>query len=301
MARMGRNYKRKRETAPTFYVIPRKEKTFVTNISPGPHPKGMAYDPVTLLRDVLKLVYTRREALRVIKDGKLVIDGKPVGPVINTLAPLTKTSSNLLGPLDLGDKYYVIPPDRKFWVEGPSGAKMVVIGKIVKLIPGESFPADLLDRFNKQFSDYVTYKFGQKAFDTDEAWAADQEVTLVELTPRTIEEYTFDGYVGVVINNLSAGLEAGQVAIRFYLDGVPLDHLTSDPGHLGIDAYFLQHPPTTTKTMEPFTLARFPIKVIGDHTLKITAINVSGGSLTPPSGTNITVNIYAIVKYLMKG
>ncbi len=76
MARMGKNYKRKRETAPTFYVIPRKEKTFVTNISPGPHPKGMAYDPVTLLRDVLKLVYTRREALRVIKDGKLVIDGK---------------------------------------------------------------------------------------------------------------------------------------------------------------------------------------------------------------------------------
>lgn len=76
MARMGRNYRRKRETAPAFYVIPRKEKAFVTNVSPGPHPKDRAYDPVTLIRDVLKLVTTRREALRVIKDGKLVVDGK---------------------------------------------------------------------------------------------------------------------------------------------------------------------------------------------------------------------------------
>jgi len=76
MARMGKNYKRKRETAPTFYVIPRKREVFVTNVSPGPHPKEYSYDPVTLLRDVLNLVYTRREALRVIKDGKLVIDGK---------------------------------------------------------------------------------------------------------------------------------------------------------------------------------------------------------------------------------
>ncbi len=76
MARMGKNYRRKRETAPTFYVIPRKEKVFVTNVSPGPHPKDRAYDPVTLLRDVLKLVFTRREALRVIKDGKLLVDGK---------------------------------------------------------------------------------------------------------------------------------------------------------------------------------------------------------------------------------
>jgi small subunit ribosomal protein S4e len=73
---MGKNTRRKRESTPTFYVIPRKEKTFMTNISPGPHPKLVSYDPVTLLRDILKLVYNRREALRVIKDGKLIVDGK---------------------------------------------------------------------------------------------------------------------------------------------------------------------------------------------------------------------------------
>jgi small subunit ribosomal protein S4e len=73
---MGKNTRRKRESTPTFYVIPRKEKTFATNISPGPHPKPLSYDPVTLLRDVLKLVYNRREALRVIKDGKLIVDGR---------------------------------------------------------------------------------------------------------------------------------------------------------------------------------------------------------------------------------
>ncbi len=234
-------------------------------------------------------------------DTKLVIDGKPVGPIINTLAPLTKTSSNLLGPLDLGDKYYVIPPDRKFWVEGPSGAKVVVIGKIVKLIPGESFPADLIDRFNKQFNDYITYQSGSYDFGTDVTWSADQEVTLLQLTPRTIEEYTFDGYVGVTISNLPSSLTAGQIAIRFYLDGVPLDHLTSDPGHLGIDAYFLQHPPSDSTGEEPFTLARFPVKVLGDHTLKITAINVSGSAITPPTGTSISITLYAIAKYLQKG
>lgn len=76
MARMGKNTRRKRESTPTFYVIPRKEKAFATGISPGPHPKPVSYDPVTLLRDVLKLVYNRREALRVIRDGKLIVDGK---------------------------------------------------------------------------------------------------------------------------------------------------------------------------------------------------------------------------------
>jgi len=41
-------------------------------------------------------------------DIKLVVDGRPTGPVIADIAPLHKTGSNLLGPLQLGEKYYVI-------------------------------------------------------------------------------------------------------------------------------------------------------------------------------------------------
>ena len=234
-------------------------------------------------------------------DTKLVIDGKPTGPIIADIAPLHKTSSNLLGPLDLGEKYYVIPPERKFWVEGPSGAKMRIEGKIVKLMPGETFPADLLDRFSKQFKDYITYIKQSYSLGTNVTWSANQEIEIYTLTPRTIEEYLLDSYIGVKVENLSSALEEGQIALRFYYDGVPLDHLTSDPGHLGIDVKYIPYPPSDTEEEEIITLAEFPIKVLGDHTLKVTAINVSGGDLSPATDTSITVTFYALVKYLMKG
>lgn len=78
MAKMGRSLVRKREVMPDFYAAPRKMYVFVTNPSPGPHRKGLAYDPVTLLRDVLGLARTAWEVKKAIKSGALIVDGKAV-------------------------------------------------------------------------------------------------------------------------------------------------------------------------------------------------------------------------------
>ena len=52
----------------------------------------------------------------------LTIDGKVTGSLITYVAPLHKTSSLNIGPLDLGSKYLAIPPDTDFEVTTPSGA-----------------------------------------------------------------------------------------------------------------------------------------------------------------------------------
>ena len=119
-------------------------------------------------------------------DAKLVVDGRPTGAILSEFAPLHKTSSNLLGPLKLGDLYYVIPPDRKFWVDGPSGAKLRLKGYIVKLLPGETFPSDLIARFEEQHKKCITYKKGSYNIGVDVAWADDTEYPVLEVTPLSL-------------------------------------------------------------------------------------------------------------------
>jgi len=65
----------KRSRAPPFWKIPRKRFRFVYRVRPGPHPKDQAYPLAVLVRDVLRLVETAREAEAVIKEGRIKVDG----------------------------------------------------------------------------------------------------------------------------------------------------------------------------------------------------------------------------------
>ncbi|MGC8568682.1 MAG: S4 domain-containing protein [Nitrososphaeria archaeon] len=78
MAKKGGSTVRKREVMPTFYGVPRKRYVFVTNVNPGPNPKNLAYDPVTLIRDKLGYARTAWEAKKGIKAGMLLVNGKVV-------------------------------------------------------------------------------------------------------------------------------------------------------------------------------------------------------------------------------
>jgi|YelNatPaOPRAMG01_1025707.scaffolds.fasta_scaffold37411_4 small subunit ribosomal protein S4e len=77
MARKGGSTRLKRQAAPSFYAVPRKKHPFLTTIEPGPHPASVSYDPITLLRDVIKVVRTKKEAEYAIKLGRLMVDGLP--------------------------------------------------------------------------------------------------------------------------------------------------------------------------------------------------------------------------------
>lgn len=229
--------------------------------------------------------------------AKLVIDGVETGELISTVAPMHKTSSNLLGPLDLGDFFYVIPPNKTFYVDGGGSDKIRIIGLIGKLAPGEGLPANYASRFTEQGKKYITYVTGTATLAAASAdWAADAETEVYSLTPKTIETYLFDGVVMASLANPASTPAEGDVAIRFYLDGTPLDVLTSDPGHKGVDLYSMPAPPADSTEEEPFSLADLPIEVKGDHTFVIKALNVSGAAITAGS-SDMTMTIYAIVKY----
>jgi small subunit ribosomal protein S4e len=67
--------KLKRQMAPTFWGITRKDKRFVVTVKPGPHKKNYSIPNAVLLRDTLKLVTTLREAKSAIYGGQVTVDG----------------------------------------------------------------------------------------------------------------------------------------------------------------------------------------------------------------------------------
>ena len=67
--------KLKRQMAPTFWGITRKNKRFVVSVTPGSHPKKQSIPNAVLLRDTLKKVTSLREAKSVIYNGKVSVDG----------------------------------------------------------------------------------------------------------------------------------------------------------------------------------------------------------------------------------
>ncbi len=75
MGKKGGDTRVKRQMAPTFWAIRRKESQFVLRVKPGPHPKHRAYPLGMVLRDVLRVASTMREAERILDAGKVKVDG----------------------------------------------------------------------------------------------------------------------------------------------------------------------------------------------------------------------------------
>jgi len=75
MVKIAGSKKLKRQMAPMFWGIGRKEKRFVVTVKPGPHKKNNSIPTAVLLRDKMKIVSTLREAKSVIYAGKITIDG----------------------------------------------------------------------------------------------------------------------------------------------------------------------------------------------------------------------------------
>jgi small subunit ribosomal protein S4e len=65
----------KREPAPEFWPIKRKERTWAPNTRPGPHSRERSLPLVIIIRDILGYARTAREATRIINSGKVKIDG----------------------------------------------------------------------------------------------------------------------------------------------------------------------------------------------------------------------------------
>ncbi|MBS7623884.1 hypothetical protein KEJ39_09495 [Candidatus Bathyarchaeota archaeon] len=228
------------------------------------------------------------------------IDGKACGVILTELAPLRKNTANFCGPLSLGPYFLVVPPQKTLKFEGTAAKFVHILGKMIELDPGEGMPTDLASRFANQHNEYVKCVEGSDV-STGTAMADGAEVSLYSLTPTTIEKYLFNGLA--LVDQVAAGSPAeaeGNIGIRLYLDGAPLDHLLSASGRRGIDRMSMEIPNTTdNKSLEPFSLEGNPISVDGDHTIEVKAMNVSGGSLFGTTAAQF--HFYAVTLYRKVG
>ena len=213
------------------------------------------------------------------------IDGKDLGVFTHEIAPQAKVYDLDLPPLQLGNFFYVVPPDKVLRFNSKSTANVRAIGKIYDLAPGETLPTTLMARWTEQGNKFVTYISGKAAA---AKWADQAWVTLKELVPKTVEKYLFDRYVGYWVTGITTRAIT-KYRIRFTLDGKPLDNLLTAMGHLGIDCMSMYHPPYYDKNKEPFTLKDMPIELLGDHVLKVEAQNNTAAEIT------ITADNYPLI------
>jgi len=225
----------------------------------------------------------------------LVIDDKPLGKIRDYLAPLHQTTTNILPLFDLCHLPYVVPPEIEFYWNGSSGTFCRIKGELLKLAPAEAFPANLLARFTGQINHHWKGDTGSFAFGTDEAWVANREVSIYKLEPKTIEKCIVNSLVQVAFANVTIG--EADVGIRPYLDNSPLDILYEVTEVGGWDILNMRAPPAGGTEITPFTLKDFPIEVLGDHVFEFRARNISGASLSPPTGTKITLTAWVMHEY----
>jgi small subunit ribosomal protein S4e len=77
MGKKGPTKHLKREMAPTFWPVPRKEKVWAIRTSPGPHGLRESTPLLVVVRDCLGYAETAKEAGMIIKQGMVLVDGKP--------------------------------------------------------------------------------------------------------------------------------------------------------------------------------------------------------------------------------
>jgi len=76
MGKKGGRRHLKRKPAPKFWPIPRKEFVWTVKPKPGPHPVSRCVPLTLIIRDVLGLAKTRKEAKAIISQEKIMVDGK---------------------------------------------------------------------------------------------------------------------------------------------------------------------------------------------------------------------------------
>lgn len=107
MGRKGKTARLKRKPAPRFWPIHRKEDSWVMKPSSGPHDLQNCLPMALVLRDILGVAATRKEAQTLLHQGKVVVDGK-----------ILRKDDFPVGLMDIislhdANKYYRIMPSHK--------------------------------------------------------------------------------------------------------------------------------------------------------------------------------------------
>lgn len=107
MGRKGKTARLKRKPAPKFWPIHRKEDPWVLKPISGPHNLDKCLSMTLVLRDILDITETRKEAQQILNQGQVLVNGKAIQ---NDDFPV-----GLMDVISLAnaDKYYRIIPTHK--------------------------------------------------------------------------------------------------------------------------------------------------------------------------------------------
>jgi small subunit ribosomal protein S4e len=111
MAKKGGDTRVKRQLAPTFWDVKRKESQFILRVKPGPHSKERAYPLGIILRDILKVANTMRESEKIVNEGKVKVDG-----VIRRDINFSVGLMDVIELIPTGQAYRFVPKDSKLLV-----------------------------------------------------------------------------------------------------------------------------------------------------------------------------------------
>ncbi|HDM89168.1 MAG TPA: 30S ribosomal protein S4e, partial [Candidatus Bathyarchaeota archaeon] len=76
MGKKGGSLHLKREASPPFWPIHRKKFVWTVKPRPGPHPVSRCIPLLLIIRDILGFAETRKEAKKIISQGKILVDGR---------------------------------------------------------------------------------------------------------------------------------------------------------------------------------------------------------------------------------
>jgi small subunit ribosomal protein S4e len=148
----------KRLTAPRSWPVPRKTNIWIAKPSPGPHGIEESMPMVVVLRDVLKLADTAKEARRILTNHDVLVDGRvvtdyafPIG--LMDVVSIPKLNQHYRMMLDRNGKFRLVKVP-----EGKQGWKLCRIeGKTT--VPGGKTQLNLHDGRNLLVAK-DTYKAG---------------------------------------------------------------------------------------------------------------------------------------------
>jgi small subunit ribosomal protein S4e len=177
LGKKGKVGRLKRKPAPRFWPIHRKEAVWIVRPSSGPHSLEKCLPLSLVLRDILEVAETRKEAKKVISQGKVYVDGKvrlkddfPVGLM------------DVISMPDLNKFYRVLPSHKGLFLnpisKEESGFKLLrVEGKtVVKNGTSQFALHDGSNMLVKAEDSETPSKVGYETFDTLKLGLPEKEV-----------------------------------------------------------------------------------------------------------------------------
>ena len=113
MGKKGKTARLKRKPAPRFWPIHRKELPWIVKPSSGSHSLESCLPLTLVLRDILGVAQTRKEAKMILSEGKVLVDG--------TIRRKDDFPVGLMDVISMpqADKYYRVMPSHKGLVLNP--------------------------------------------------------------------------------------------------------------------------------------------------------------------------------------